>query len=258
MLCPLAGVHRGCCTWTFGVDALAPALPQPVLFPIPLEDTTWLQAEPEAASAGGHPCGICLGLGCPWPGPVPWQFLLTQSPQEKVIHLPRRRHQPWEETDPAQVTPWLTKESPRERISLLPWLPPKGLPRSLAVVGPPSLCLFPAWGSTFLPQSATGLGQRVSGHLPAGPALEDRVGPATLLQNVAGWWVRCGWEGDPGMLHPLGSGRAVVGAGAQPGCLHPQLEDCTLQVSPSGHYLDLDLSLLEQKDDLEGFYEEVR
>uniref|UniRef100_A0A8C0EZZ7 Formin homology 2 domain containing 1 n=1 Tax=Bubo bubo TaxID=30461 RepID=A0A8C0EZZ7_BUBBB len=46
--------------------------------------------------------------------------------------------------------------------------------------------------------------------------------------------------------------------GAQPGCLHPQLEDCTLQVSPSGHYLDLDLSLLEQKDDLEGFYEEVR
>ncbi|XP_010582204.1 PREDICTED: FH1/FH2 domain-containing protein 1 isoform X2 [Haliaeetus leucocephalus] len=38
----------------------------------------------------------------------------------------------------------------------------------------------------------------------------------------------------------------------------PKLEDCTLQVSPSGHYLDLDLSLLEQKDDLEGFYEEVR
>ncbi|NWR84557.1 FHOD1 protein, partial [Furnarius figulus] len=36
------------------------------------------------------------------------------------------------------------------------------------------------------------------------------------------------------------------------------LEDCTLQVSPSGHYLDLELSLLEQKDDLEGFYEEVR
>lgn len=49
-----------------------------------------------------------------------------------------------------------------------------------------------------------------------------------------------------------------MGTGAQPGCLHPQLEDCTLQVSPSGHYLDLDLSLLEQKDDLEGFYEEVR
>uniref|UniRef100_A0A8C9G8F6 Formin homology 2 domain containing 1 n=1 Tax=Pavo cristatus TaxID=9049 RepID=A0A8C9G8F6_PAVCR len=36
------------------------------------------------------------------------------------------------------------------------------------------------------------------------------------------------------------------------------LEDCTLQVSPSGHYLDLELSLLEQKDDLEAFYEEVR
>ncbi|XP_009289055.2 PREDICTED: FH1/FH2 domain-containing protein 1 [Aptenodytes forsteri] len=49
----------------------------------------------------------------------------------------------------------------------------------------------------------------------------------------------------------------MVGTGAQPGCLHPQLEDCTLQVSPSGHDLDLDLSLLEQKDDLEGFYEEL-
>ena len=60
------------------------------------------------------------------------------------------------------------------------------------------------------------------------------------------------------MLHGPGTGRDVVGTGAQPGCLHPQLEDCTLQVSPSGHYLDLDLSLLEQKDDLEGFYEEVR
>uniref|UniRef100_A0A8B9M3E0 Formin homology 2 domain containing 1 n=1 Tax=Accipiter nisus TaxID=211598 RepID=A0A8B9M3E0_9AVES len=60
------------------------------------------------------------------------------------------------------------------------------------------------------------------------------------------------------MLHPPGARREVVGTGAQPGCLHPQLEDCTLQVSPSGHYLDLDLSLLEQKDDLEGFYEEVR
>uniref|UniRef100_A0A672TGL3 FHOD1 N-terminal GTPase-binding domain-containing protein n=1 Tax=Strigops habroptila TaxID=2489341 RepID=A0A672TGL3_STRHB len=41
--------------------------------------------------------------------------------------------------------------------------------------------------------------------------------------------------------------------GLEPCCLHPQLE-----VSPSGRYLDFDLSLLEQKDDLEGFYEEVR
>ncbi|NXR06850.1 FHOD1 protein, partial [Semnornis frantzii] len=46
--------------------------------------------------------------------------------------------------------------------------------------------------------------------------------------------------------------------GAQCSSVLPQLEDCTLQVSPSGHYLDLDLSLLEQKDDLESFYEEVR
>ncbi|NXK46078.1 FHOD1 protein, partial [Chauna torquata] len=63
------------------------------------------------------------------------------------------------------------------------------------------------------------------------------------------------------------SGYAVEEAlalGAQLPALHRllgaplPLEDCTLQVSPSGHYLDLDLSLLEQKDDLEGFYEEVR
>lgn len=60
------------------------------------------------------------------------------------------------------------------------------------------------------------------------------------------------------MQHPLRAGRAVVGTEAQSSCLHSQLEDCTLQVSPSGHYLDLDLSLLEQKDDLESFYEEVR
>ncbi|KAM6430679.1 FH1/FH2 domain-containing protein 1 isoform 2-T2 [Liasis olivaceus] len=36
-----------------------------------------------------------------------------------------------------------------------------------------------------------------------------------------------------------------------------RLEDCTLQVLPSGHYLDLELSLLEQKDELEGFYEDI-
>uniref|UniRef100_A0A663MMR5 Formin homology 2 domain containing 1 n=1 Tax=Athene cunicularia TaxID=194338 RepID=A0A663MMR5_ATHCN len=63
----------------------------------------------------------------------------------------------------------------------------------------------------------------------------------------------------PSRAHPGDlPGCCGVLLGAQPGCLHPQLEDCTLQVSPSGHYLDLDLSLLEQKDDLEGFYEEVR
>ncbi|XP_051795720.1 FH1/FH2 domain-containing protein 1 isoform X2 [Acanthochromis polyacanthus] len=36
-----------------------------------------------------------------------------------------------------------------------------------------------------------------------------------------------------------------------------KLEDCTLQVSPSGNYLDLDSSLLEQRDELESFYEDV-
>uniref|UniRef100_A0A8C7XWV2 Formin homology 2 domain containing 1 n=1 Tax=Oryzias sinensis TaxID=183150 RepID=A0A8C7XWV2_9TELE len=36
-----------------------------------------------------------------------------------------------------------------------------------------------------------------------------------------------------------------------------RLEDCTLQVSPGGHYLDLDLSLVEQRDELESFYDDV-
>ncbi|XP_013881013.1 FH1/FH2 domain-containing protein 3, partial [Austrofundulus limnaeus] len=36
-----------------------------------------------------------------------------------------------------------------------------------------------------------------------------------------------------------------------------KLEDCTLQVTPSGNYLDLDSSLFEQREELEGFYEDV-
>ncbi|XP_033932759.1 FH1/FH2 domain-containing protein 1-like, partial [Pseudochaenichthys georgianus] len=36
-----------------------------------------------------------------------------------------------------------------------------------------------------------------------------------------------------------------------------KLEDCTLQVSTNGYYLDLDSSLSEQRDDLESFYEDV-
>ncbi|XP_078400278.1 FH1/FH2 domain-containing protein 1 isoform X1 [Cetorhinus maximus] len=36
-----------------------------------------------------------------------------------------------------------------------------------------------------------------------------------------------------------------------------KLEDCALQLAPNGTYLDLELSLDEQRDDLEGFYEEV-
>uniref|UniRef100_A0AAQ6A177 Formin homology 2 domain containing 1 n=1 Tax=Amphiprion ocellaris TaxID=80972 RepID=A0AAQ6A177_AMPOC len=36
-----------------------------------------------------------------------------------------------------------------------------------------------------------------------------------------------------------------------------KLEDCSLQLSPSGNYLDLDSSLLEQRDELESFYEDV-
>ncbi|XP_030437224.1 FH1/FH2 domain-containing protein 1 isoform X1 [Gopherus evgoodei] len=61
-------------------------------------------------------------------------------------------------------------------------------------------------------------------------------------------------------VHPL---REALPLGAQLPALHRllgaplPLADCTLQVSPSGQYLDLDLSLLEQKDELEGFYEEI-
>ncbi|XP_069757525.1 FH1/FH2 domain-containing protein 1 isoform X1 [Narcine bancroftii] len=36
-----------------------------------------------------------------------------------------------------------------------------------------------------------------------------------------------------------------------------KLEDCALQIGPNGNYLDLELSLDEQRDDFEGFYEEV-
>lgn len=36
-----------------------------------------------------------------------------------------------------------------------------------------------------------------------------------------------------------------------------KLEDCALQVSPSGFYLDPELSLEEQREMLEGFYEEI-
>ncbi|XP_043350732.1 FH1/FH2 domain-containing protein 1 isoform X1 [Dermochelys coriacea] len=61
-------------------------------------------------------------------------------------------------------------------------------------------------------------------------------------------------------LHPL---LQALPLGAQLPALHHllgaplPLADCTLQVSPSGQYLDLDLSLLEQKDELAGFYEEI-
>ncbi|XP_069386795.1 FH1/FH2 domain-containing protein 1 isoform X3 [Paralichthys olivaceus] len=37
-----------------------------------------------------------------------------------------------------------------------------------------------------------------------------------------------------------------------------KLEECTLQLSPNGNYLDLDSSLSEQRDELESFYEDVK
>eukprot|EP00063_Salmo_salar_P008467 XP_013983302.1 PREDICTED: FH1/FH2 domain-containing protein 1-like [Salmo salar] len=36
-----------------------------------------------------------------------------------------------------------------------------------------------------------------------------------------------------------------------------QLEECALQMAPNGNYLDLDLSLGEQKDDVEQLYDDV-
>ncbi|XP_036390477.1 FH1/FH2 domain-containing protein 1 isoform X2 [Megalops cyprinoides] len=36
-----------------------------------------------------------------------------------------------------------------------------------------------------------------------------------------------------------------------------KLEECALQLAPNGNYLDLDLSLAEQRDDLEQFYEDI-
>ncbi|XP_075289501.1 FH1/FH2 domain-containing protein 1 isoform X3 [Opisthocomus hoazin] len=73
----------------------------------------------------------------------------------------------------------------------------------------------------------------------------------------------CGGFPEPRRA-PVYAVAEALALGAQLPALHRllgaplPLEDCTLQVSPSGHYLDLDLSLLEQKDELEGFYEEVR
>ncbi|KAJ8343355.1 hypothetical protein SKAU_G00306840 [Synaphobranchus kaupii] len=36
-----------------------------------------------------------------------------------------------------------------------------------------------------------------------------------------------------------------------------KLEECALQLAPNGNYLDLELSLVEQKDDLDHFYEDI-
>eukprot|EP00063_Salmo_salar_P066808 XP_014041643.1 PREDICTED: FH1/FH2 domain-containing protein 1-like [Salmo salar] len=36
-----------------------------------------------------------------------------------------------------------------------------------------------------------------------------------------------------------------------------KLEECALQMAPNGNYLDLDLSLGEQKDDVEQLYDDV-
>lgn len=38
--------------------------------------------------------------------------------------------------------------------------------------------------------------------------------------------------------------------------LFPQLDDCTLQLSHNGTYLDMESSLAEQRDELEGFQQD--
>lgn len=122
-------------------------------------------------SAGGRPYGICRGLGCPWLGRVPWQVPQTQSPQAEVIHLPRQRRQPWEETDHALVAPRLTKWSLREWINLLPRIATGPCSGGAALALP-----FPSLGLRVSPQFATGLGRRVPGHLPAGPSARGQGG----------------------------------------------------------------------------------
>ncbi|XP_054626553.1 FH1/FH2 domain-containing protein 1 isoform X2 [Dunckerocampus dactyliophorus] len=49
----------------------------------------------------------------------------------------------------------------------------------------------------------------------------------------------------------------VTAASAQRSPHAWQLEECTLQVSPHGNYLDLDASLSEQRDELDNFYQDV-
>uniref|UniRef100_A0A8C3KA67 Uncharacterized protein n=1 Tax=Calidris pygmaea TaxID=425635 RepID=A0A8C3KA67_9CHAR len=85
--------------------------------------------------------------------------------------------------DPALVAPRLTKWSPRERFSLLIAKEPGGSRAALAL-------LFLSLRVRVSPQSAAGLGLRVLGHVPAEPALGDRVGPATW--NAAVGLVRAG------------------------------------------------------------------
>ncbi|NXE09221.1 FHOD1 protein, partial [Lophotis ruficrista] len=102
-----------------------------------------------------------------------------------------------------------------------------------------------------------------SGATRRGAAMAEAVVPCRLQYLEDADPFGCGSFPEPRRA-PVYAVVEALALGAQLPTMHHllgaplPLEDCTLQVSPSGHYLDLDLSLLEQKDDLESFYEEVR
>ncbi|NWQ91866.1 FHOD1 protein, partial [Burhinus bistriatus] len=105
--------------------------------------------------------------------------------------------------------------------------------------------------------------ERSGAEQSGGAAMAEAAVPCRLQYLEDADPFGCGSFPEPRRA-PVYAVAEALALGAQLPALHRllgaplPLEDCTLQVSPSGHYLDLDLSLLEQKDDLEGFYEEVR
>uniref|UniRef100_A0A8B9M1R1 Formin homology 2 domain containing 1 n=1 Tax=Accipiter nisus TaxID=211598 RepID=A0A8B9M1R1_9AVES len=96
----------------------------------------------------------------------------------------------------------------------------------------------------------------MAGESSLGAAMAEAAVPCRLQYLEDADPFGCGSFPEPRRA-PVYAVAEALALGAQLPALHRllgaplPLEDCTLQVSPSGHYLDLDLSLLEQKDDLE-------
>ena len=80
--------------------------------------------------------------------------------------------------------------------------------------------------------------------------IQGMHGCSAGLCQYPGWGVRRSWALHAYSCHLFPSPDSWS--------LCPQLEDCALQVSPSGYYLDPELSLEEQREMLEGFFEEIR